>query len=399
MVRSALLNRARQRAYSDLEEEERIALASERNVDYATRIVNMSTRGFICEKGITTSGLESTNIPEIIANRNWARLTHVPPRYHPVLVREFYASMVPDVFDDSGIVWVRGIQLVVNADAINDYLSTARIPRLDQYDGLPGNIRRYYTPQDIARSLRRADVEVPANEVLYHGDLRPEIAFWDVFFTWSLFPSTHRTVVSDEIAQVLFAIQRGTDFDFGRIIVSQILKAARAMRGHLLFPSLITHFCRQANIADAYEEAQLESAKKNVGRMAYNSFCTHHHLPNVSSGGRYRNKGRGAAEQSQDAGSQGGRGSGAGSRGGRGSRAQQSQAPVGDQSDVPPPWASQLVQSVDEVRTEQIAMRSALNQVARDINRRYTSVVYTRGPRGVVLQQGPSSQQQDDDSD
>ncbi|KAI3769999.1 hypothetical protein L6452_01117 [Arctium lappa] len=178
----------------------------------------------------------------------------------------------------------------------------------------------------------------PGHVELNHGDLLSDMAFGSVFIKHNLLPSRHRTNVSIETAQLLCAIQHDLNFDVRRIILGQILKVGSEKRGLLYFSCLITHFCRMAGIDATSDETVLQAPRYDIGKMAYNSYCTHHGLPNLPTEGWYRNRGRGAAAQNQP-----------GARQGPAARVAWPTPPLGGgYPEVLPPWATQIRETVDE---------------------------------------------------
>ena len=132
---------------NELHKDERWALITQPNAHYTERMASIANRGIHSERGIKTTGLESTTIPTTIARRNWFRYTSPTWNYHPGLVREFYAAMVPEVFKAHGIVWVRETHIQITPEAINAYFGTPDVPDLfEQYCGVR---------EALAASLRR----------------------------------------------------------------------------------------------------------------------------------------------------------------------------------------------------------------------------------------------------
>ena len=386
----------------DLPEDEQWTRVTQPNAHYMERLAQIHNRNIHSERGIETAGLETTTILATIARRQWFRFTSPPWSYHEGLVREFYAAMVPEVFKAHGLVWVRETQVQISPQAINAYLGTPDVPECAHFGGLPSGLVHqlgYDTlAGNLAASLRRDGRRVwgPNDSLLQHGDLHPEMAFWTVFINYHLMGAHHRTTVNMETAQILYAIQHDLQFDVGRIIFDQILSVGYDLRSLLYFPGLITHFCRQVDINEASNIRYLTKPQKEMGKKAYNYFCTTHGLPNLPTAGGYRNRGRGggrgAAAQPQPAAGQGG----------------VPPPPFGGYPEDPPPWAQQLIQDVGGLRNEYSSMRTMMsqlmgqssNQPAPERARPQTVNVYSRGHRNVVLQPGESSRQNNDsDSD
>ena len=207
---------------NELPENEQWERVTQRNEHYMERMASIANRAIHSERGIDTTDVESTTIPATIAHRNWYQFTSRPWNYHPRLVREFYSSMVPDVFKAHGLVWVQETQVQITPQAINAYLGTPDVPECVHSGGLPVNlVDQFWTLNDVlVASLRRDRPAVggPEEAILQHGELHPELAFWTVFLNYHLIASHHRTNVSIDTAKVLYAIQHDRQFDVGRII-------------------------------------------------------------------------------------------------------------------------------------------------------------------------------------
>ena len=113
---------------NELPENEQLERVTQRNAHYIERMTSIANRDIHSERGINTTGLESTMIPATIARRNWYQFTSRPWDYHSGLMREFYAAMIPEVFKAHGLVWVRETQVQITPQAINAYLGTPDVP-------------------------------------------------------------------------------------------------------------------------------------------------------------------------------------------------------------------------------------------------------------------------------
>lgn len=288
--------------------------------------------------------------------------------------------MVHEVFNNSGLVWIQGVQVQITSDAINDYFQTLT-DRNEVYDeGF--RISDNFHPQlrAMAAALRQngSDMWVPGTTELLHGELEPDMALWTVFIKHSLVPSTHRTVVSLETARILYAIMTGVQIDVGYFIFNSILKTGCDTRCLLNFPCLITHFCRIAGIMGAFNEAETEAPPADIGKKAYNSFCTRHGLPNLAAGGRHRNRRR----QGDAAHHQNPHQLGAGPYQG------------GGYYDNPPPWGANIIHQVAEVREEQRRTNERLDRV---VDYRHHGTTYQR--RNMRDDADPSSSRYNDHDD
>ena len=360
MVRSALRDRLRRRDAEEQAARELEQLASAPNASYQTRLnYSIQHRGISEERGIDISELHATDIPGTIIHRHWNQYVTSPHPYHEMLTREFYASMVPFVFKTRGTVWVRGRQVAISANAINEYLQTPTDPEEEYYEGFPSSANFRPSMGELAANLRRdhSDLWEPGSHHLCHGDLQANLAFWHVFIKCRLIPSTHRTNLSVEAARFLYAIQSGVHFDVGHFIMEEIHKTGDANRGSLPFPSLITYFCIRAGIQDEQVLAELRPPPTPLCKKSYNLYCSRHGLENITSAGRaYRNRAQNRPTTPQPhvipqpgwGNQQPGRGH---------------PPPAWGTPEIPPPWATQLVHSVDELRTRQETMDSTLHRV------------------------------------
>lgn len=133
MVRSNRLTRDRFQIFNDLDEHERAQQERGPNNSFGTRWAQNEGRGLLVERGIDIDGLDETTIPATIDQRGWSLFTTTRETFHEGLVREFYASMVPEVFHNCGLVWVQGVQVEITSEVINDYLQTPSDPN-ELYD-------------------------------------------------------------------------------------------------------------------------------------------------------------------------------------------------------------------------------------------------------------------------
>lgn len=395
MVRSEFLRQ--QRARQLVEDEERMLdLASAPNEEYNQRLTRAMGRRFLTERGIDTRGMETTRIPGIIQARGWARYTQTPARFHPGLVREFYASMVPVVFEANGPVWVRNLPIFITAAEINEYLSTQPDQSWELDAGWPIADVFDEEKENLAAELRRDNQQYrePNQVTIVTNDaLTPELAFWLIFVNHNLVPSTHRTSVTLDSAKILFALKNDLGFDVGTIIRSQILKTGSSARSNLSFPCLITHFCRRAGVNIDYDEAALEEPMGDICKKAYNTFCTRNNLNNLPQDEPYRRRRQHAEPQPQPEGQQ--------NEPARRARRQ----PRQEVPENPPPWVAPIIEDIHGIRTEQEAQSSRLDgmlaeqrhtthiaeTVQQNLDRRFFGNVF--GRRNQNFRHGSSSRQ------
>ncbi|KAL5831543.1 hypothetical protein ACOSQ3_016956 [Xanthoceras sorbifolium] len=73
---------------------------------------------------------------------------------------------------------------------------------------------------NLARDLRKSGDRVwnKTSALLVHAQLHLNVAFWNVFFRYSLVPRQHRTTVTPDVAKFLFNARHQLSLDIGQII-------------------------------------------------------------------------------------------------------------------------------------------------------------------------------------
>ncbi|KAK2660095.1 hypothetical protein Ddye_006628 [Dipteronia dyeriana] len=138
------------------------------------------------------------------------------------LVKEFYASMIPKAVKEGGAILVRDIQVMINATKINAHLGMTNYPQFRK-----GYKSRHNTRSSLAMALRGTDDgEWEHGNLIKQSELPQKLTFWNLFNTFSLLPTTHKTLVSEPIADLLSCIQDQTKIDIGQFIMKAILEAA-----------------------------------------------------------------------------------------------------------------------------------------------------------------------------
>ncbi|KAK1557207.1 hypothetical protein Q3G72_020148 [Acer saccharum] len=108
------------------------------NPDFKTRLGKIRGRKCIVERGIDMEGLKGTFVREAVEALGWKKYVQRPNRGTLELVKEFYASMVPDLFYNEGMpVMVRDKLVVISAPLINSWLGTADVQ--GTVDGIPNH--------------------------------------------------------------------------------------------------------------------------------------------------------------------------------------------------------------------------------------------------------------------
>ncbi|KAK1560739.1 hypothetical protein Q3G72_030376 [Acer saccharum] len=216
--------------------------------DFKSRFGNFLRRPWIIERGIDVESLAQTPVPQMVTDRGWGGYVARPPRPNRGIVTEYYASAVPGRLLVGEPVLVQGVEVHITPAAINQYfdapevaISNGRgieyIADLDPYRGR------------VAAGLRMdGQAEWGTLVKLYQRDTHADVTFWNLFLTYSLMPSQHRSEIFYDQARVLLRLRSGGPINIGRVIFNAIQDASAHDDQSMVFPCLITAFCRQAGI-------------------------------------------------------------------------------------------------------------------------------------------------------
>lgn len=230
----------------------RIDEHSLRNALYAGRLRNILTRTVHHDRAIDLEDVGGTDIVRQVEGMGWRQFVTKPRnRANVSIVREFYASMIPDEFLEGKSVRVRDVDVFIRPQDINDYYGTTSLD--DLQNGLPreGTFRLY--DSTLAASLRREMNDSglwDADHHLRQSELQRDIAFWSVFVSHSLKPTQQRTKIVLEIAQILYCIKNQLQIDVGQLIRSAICRAGKTEKSVIPFPCLIADLCRDAGVPE-----------------------------------------------------------------------------------------------------------------------------------------------------
>ena len=145
-----------------------------------------------------------------------------PPPYNERIVREFYAGMIVQDYYKGIDVIVRGIPVRIQVIDINRYYKTTLenpIPAGVEHQNL-------FVRKNLA--LANSLVVEPMNNwhaknaPIRQSRLTKELAFWQIFISHNLRPSTHLSTVSFDVAKILYAFQFELDIDVGHLIKMEI---------------------------------------------------------------------------------------------------------------------------------------------------------------------------------
>ncbi|KAI3771804.1 hypothetical protein L6452_02973 [Arctium lappa] len=247
-------------SYDKLKPAHKAQLRQQPNPDFTRRRELMGERPVFHERGIRLQGLpESSLIADTIAHYELHHFCEGRGAYDIELVRDFYASLHKGVFNEFGEVMVRGHKVTMKVSDIHHYYGLPRIDTTGFIGGvppIPGVGEREEHSSVITGALRRNGHSFWNKEHgLKKSQMHIDTAFWMVFLTRSLKPSTHNHEANSIVARVLYCIQSSMIIDVACIIHREIIVAASdTSTGILPFPCLISAFCIQAGI-----ESQLSS--------------------------------------------------------------------------------------------------------------------------------------------
>ena len=139
--------------------------------------------------------LEETPIPATVAARGWEGYVRRPCNANINIVKEFYANMVDAQFGTHSVVVVRGVPVVLSVEAIRDYYGLQ--PHEDVQVAFPGKY-------EIGCALCREGGASWNGQELKRGDLYLDIAFWNLFISASLKPSSHTGEIFKEVSHVCY---------------------------------------------------------------------------------------------------------------------------------------------------------------------------------------------------
>ncbi|KAK0576846.1 hypothetical protein LWI29_024265 [Acer saccharum] len=186
------------------------------NKDFKSRFSNFLTRPWIIERGIDVESLAPTPVPAVVEDRRWGGYVARPPRPNRGVVAEYYASAVPKRLLAGGTVSVQGVEVHITPEAINQYFDAPEVA-IDHGRGI-----EYIADLDQYRGRVAAPLWMDGQEEwgtlvkLYQRNTHADVAFWNLFLTYSLMPSQHRTEIFYDQARVLLRIRICGPINIGR---------------------------------------------------------------------------------------------------------------------------------------------------------------------------------------
>ena len=247
-----------------------------RHHQYEDRLDYFQDRDMVAERGIALEELVNTPIPQMVERNRWQTFISSPPMFCRKVVEEFYSSLIPEDYQRHSTVLVRGVEVRIDIDDINRYFNT----ELPADQGIRNRIRNGVTWNELYSTLNLElanqlvihpmEFWVAPDHRMRHTNLILELGFWHVFLSYSLLPRKHRTSVSFVAATVLHCILRGELIDIGYLIKREILVVGsiRVNNQAMIFPSLITAFCKEAGVDFGNET--FDSGIGPCGRATWN---------------------------------------------------------------------------------------------------------------------------------
>ncbi|KAL5760691.1 hypothetical protein ACOSQ2_019529 [Xanthoceras sorbifolium] len=150
--------------------------------------------------------------------------------------------MIPDVFKEGGPMNVRGRQVHISVEGINEYYGLENVNHTGGHAQDP--ILTMYN-EELAKDLRMSGTGkwFSYHAVMKREDLQLDSAVWFDFCSYSLFPKSTRGMLIPDMAYVLYSICHNLPINVGYFIRQQISDIRYNRLSGYGFPSLITHFC------------------------------------------------------------------------------------------------------------------------------------------------------------
>ncbi|KAK2655502.1 hypothetical protein Ddye_008554 [Dipteronia dyeriana] len=182
-----------------------------RNRDYGRRMEKLNDVHIIFERGMHLVELKDTPIPMTVGQRGWQNFVSIPTDVSVSLVKEFYTSMIPKAMKEGSAVLLRDIPFMINATKIKAHFGMSNYPKFRK-----GYRCRHNTKSSLAMMLRGIDDGVwEHGHMLKQSELPQELVIWNLFNTFSLLPTIHRTTISEPRADLLSCIQDQMKIDIG----------------------------------------------------------------------------------------------------------------------------------------------------------------------------------------
>ncbi|KAK1557519.1 hypothetical protein Q3G72_026168 [Acer saccharum] len=190
--------------------------------EFNARMEYFEWRDIVVERGLALEKLPDTHITRVVERRGWETFTSSPSMYYRRVVEEFYVAL--DRVDPKAVGRLR------NGVTWNDLFLTQNVEFANEL------------------VIRPMEFWVAPDYRMKHTNLKLELGFWHVFISHFLIPRKHRTSVNFNAAMVLCCILNEQLVDIGYLVKREILElgSIRVDKQPLIFPSLITAFCKVA---------------------------------------------------------------------------------------------------------------------------------------------------------
>jgi hypothetical protein len=117
---------------------------------------------------------------------------------------------------------------------------------------------------------------------LLRGDLHLDSAFWNLFISASLKPSSHTGEIFKEASQILYAIRTGRYIDVAGFIKKEIRGCGRQTSTSIIFPCLITAMCAAAGlVVDDDSRDDTSEPDTPLCQFTWNTQATMRGLPQI----------------------------------------------------------------------------------------------------------------------
>ncbi|KAK0597270.1 hypothetical protein LWI29_023543 [Acer saccharum] len=188
-------------------------------------------RPIIYEKGIQVSTPEGTSIPTIVEARKLENFVMSRGLAIITLVREFFASMVPETFRSRGCVLVRNVVVEISENKINEHFGTTPV----RQSTLPLGYAPFNGDSEkLAKLLRGNEDGVwTKKHPIRQSNISKDMALMNLFNSASLRPVSHTGSISVNRAELIACYLTRGPIDVGRVIRAELNEMAKGEKGDL----------------------------------------------------------------------------------------------------------------------------------------------------------------------
>ena len=187
------------------------------NANYEKRLEVNFKRKILIERRINMKELADTFVIEELGKLEWHTFVTMRSQCNEQMVRQFYAAMIPNIFEQGGPVFVRGKNVYISPKDINGGLGTKSYLEFED---------RYQNENDYKMynlNLAKVIQEYPnphwrKGTKLTRRQLGFKQLFWNIFFSYSLIPTKHRNSVSLKMTIILYCKSKKLKFNVGNLI-------------------------------------------------------------------------------------------------------------------------------------------------------------------------------------